>query len=137
MIDDKIGECSEAFDLVAFVHVTDLTRARAFYDGVLGLTLTEDTPIALVFDAHGTTLRVTLVEGHMPLAGTTLGWQVDDIAVSIGALTARGVEFTRYEGMEQDDLGVWNTPGGDQVAWFPDPDGNTLSLTQGARRARS
>ena len=57
---------------------------RAFYDGVLGLTLTEDTPIALVFDAHGTTLRVTLVEGHMPLAGTTLGWQVDDIAVSIG-----------------------------------------------------
>ena len=52
-------------------------------------------------------------------------------------LTARGVEFTRYDGMEQDDLGVWSAPGGDQVAWFHDPDGNTLSLTQGARRARS
>ena len=124
-------------DLVAFVHVTDLARARAFYDGVLGLTPTEDTPIAVVFDANGTTLRVTLVEGHRPLAGTTLGWEVDDIAASIGELSARGVEFTRYDGMEQDELGVWSAPSGDQVAWFNDPDGNALSLTQGARRARS
>jgi catechol 2,3-dioxygenase-like lactoylglutathione lyase family enzyme len=126
-----------ANDLVAFVHVTDLARARAFYDGVLGLTLTGDTPIAVVFDANGTTLRVTLVEGHAPLAGTTLGWEVDDIAASIRELTARGVEFTRYDGMEQDEVGVWSAPGGDQVAWFSDPDGNTLSLTQAARRARS
>ena len=126
-----------AFDLVAFVHVTDVTRARAFYDGVLGLTLTEDTPFALVFDANGTTLRVTPVEGHKPLAGTVLGWEVDDIAASIGELAARGVEFARYDGMEQDELGVWSAPGGDLVAWFHDPDGNTLSLTQAARRARS
>jgi len=124
-------------DLVAFVHVTDLTRARAFYDGVLGLTLIEDTPFAVVFDANGTTLRVTLVEGHAPLVGTVLGWHVDDIATSIGELTARGVEFARYDGMEQDELGVWSPPGGGQVAWFHDPDGNTLSLTQGTHRARS
>ena len=124
-------------DLVAFVHVTDVTRARAFYDGVLGLTLTEDTPFALVFDANGTTLRVTPVEGHQPLAGTVLGWEVDDIAASIGELADRGVEFARYDGMEQDEVGVWSAPGGDQVVWFSDPDGNTLSLTQAARRARS
>ena len=119
-----------AFDLVAFVHVTDVTRARAFYDGVLGLTLTEDTPFALVFDANGTTLRVTPVEGHKPLAGTVLGWAVDDIAATIGELTARGVEFTRYDGMEQDELGVWKAPSGAKVAWFKDPDGNLLSLTE-------
>jgi catechol 2,3-dioxygenase-like lactoylglutathione lyase family enzyme len=117
-------------ELVAFVAVTDAARARAFYEDVLGLTLIEDTPFAVVFDANGTTLRVTPV-GHLEPAGyTVLGWHVDDIAASIRELTARGVEFNRYDGMEQDELGVWTPPGGGQVAWFPDPDGNTLSLTQ-------
>ena len=127
-----------ANDLVAFVHVTDLARARAFYDGVLGLTLTEDTPIAVVFDAQRHDPAGHARGGSpSPSRAPSLGWQVDDIAASIGALTARGVEFTRYDGMEQDELGVWSAPGGDQVAWFHDPDGNTLSLTQEAPRARS
>jgi catechol 2,3-dioxygenase-like lactoylglutathione lyase family enzyme len=124
-------------DLMAFVAVTDLARARAFYEGVLGLTLIEDTPIATVFDVNGTTLRVTLVDRLEPPGYTVLGWLVDDIAASARELAARGVSFARYEGMEQDDLGVWIAPGGDQVAWFHDPDGNTLSLTQEGRRARS
>jgi catechol 2,3-dioxygenase-like lactoylglutathione lyase family enzyme len=124
-------------DLVAFVAVTDVARARAFYEGVLGLTLTEDTPFAVVFDANGTTLRVTPVEHLEPPGYTVLGWRVDDIAASIRELVARGVSFNRYDGMDQDELGVWTPPGGAQVAWFHDPDGNNLSLTQEAPRARS
>jgi catechol 2,3-dioxygenase-like lactoylglutathione lyase family enzyme len=124
-------------DLVAFVAVTDVTRARAFYEGVLGLTMTADTPFALVFDANGTMLRVTPVEHLDPPGYTVLGWQVDDIAATMGELGALGVEFARYDGMDQDELGAWTAPGGTQVAWFHDPDGNTLSLTQEAPPARS
>jgi catechol 2,3-dioxygenase-like lactoylglutathione lyase family enzyme len=116
--------------VIAFVAATDLDRAREFYQGVLGLALTEQNGFAAVFDAHGTMLRVTAVEQVAPAGYTVLGWRVDDIAASIADLAGRGVVFTRYEGMEQDPLGIWTTPGGDQVAWFTDPDANTLSLTQ-------
>lgn len=117
-------------ELVAFVAVTDLARARAFYEDTLGLRLVDDTPIAVVFDANGTSLRVTRVDQLRPAGYTVLGWLVDDIAASARDLRSRGVEFNRYDAMEQDELGVWTAPGGDQVAWFADPDGNTLSLTQ-------
>lgn len=127
----------ETSALVAFLHVTDLARSRAFYEGVLGLTLISDDPFMLVFDANGTTLRVSLVEHHEPLTGTVLGWEVGGIAAAVGELAAAGVEFARYDGMDQDELGVWTTPGGGQVAWFHDPDGNTLSLSQEAAPTRS
>ena len=126
-----------ARDLVAFVAATDAARARTFYENVLGLTLIEDTPFAIVFDANGTTLRVSLVDHLEPAGYTVLGWTVDDIVASVRGLAARGVSFNQYDGMGQDDLGVWTAPGGDQVAWFPDPDGNTLSLTQAAGQSRS
>jgi catechol 2,3-dioxygenase-like lactoylglutathione lyase family enzyme len=117
-------------DLMAFVSTTDLARARAFYESALGLTHLEDNPVASVFDAHGTTLRVTLVEVLAAAPFTVLGWQVADMGASIDALTGHGVTFERFEGMGQDEKGVWTTPGGDLVAWFRDPDGNLLSLTQ-------
>ncbi|MCU1450751.1 MAG: glyoxalase/bleomycin resistance protein/dioxygenase [Acidimicrobiales bacterium] len=117
-------------DLVAFVPASDIDRARAFYSETLGLTLVEETPAACQFDAHGTMLRVTPVEGLAPASYTVLGWAVLDIAATVRFLEERGVLFMRFEGMEQDDLGVWTAPGGDQVAWFSDPAGNTLSLTQ-------
>jgi catechol 2,3-dioxygenase-like lactoylglutathione lyase family enzyme len=117
-------------DLVAFVATSDITKARAFYADVLGLTLTEDTPFACVFDANGTSVRVTPVRDHTPAPYTVLGWNVADIAASVRDLTSRGVVFQRFDGMEQDDLGIWTTPGGDFVAWFKDPDDNVLSLTQ-------
>jgi catechol 2,3-dioxygenase-like lactoylglutathione lyase family enzyme len=117
-------------DVIAFVSTTDLARARAFYADVLGLAFVEDSPFACVFDAHGTMLRVTAVVDLTPAPFTVLGWRVGDIAAAVESLTSRGVVFSRYDGMGQDDLGVWSTPGGDQVAWFTDPDGNTLSLTQ-------
>jgi catechol 2,3-dioxygenase-like lactoylglutathione lyase family enzyme len=117
-------------DLIAFVSTTDLARARIFYADVLGLRFVEESPYACVFDANGTMLRITAVAELAPPPQTVLGWRVTDIAATISALTARGVAFTRYDGMEQDDAGIWTTPAGDKVAWFADPDQNTLSLTQ-------
>ena len=120
----------ESSDVVAFAATTDLSRARAFYEQCLGLPLTEQTDFACVFDANGTMLRVTAV-AEVPRAGyTVLGWRVADIAAAARDLATRGVVFIRYDGMDQDDNGVWTTPGGDKVAWFADPDGNILSLTQ-------
>ena len=116
--------------LIAFVATTDLARARSFYERVLGLRCTEENLIACVFDASGTMLRVTAVPELKPAGYTVAGWRVDNIADAVNALAERGVEFQRFDGMDQDDLGVWTTPGGDKVAWFADPDGNTLSLTQ-------
>jgi catechol 2,3-dioxygenase-like lactoylglutathione lyase family enzyme len=120
----------ESSDLVAFVAATDLDRARVFYEQTLGLRVLEHNDFAVVLDANGTMLRVTAV-GQVAHAGyTVLGWQVRDITASVRALAARGVTFLRYEGMSQDGDAIWTAPSGDKVAWFADPDGNTLSLTQ-------
>jgi catechol 2,3-dioxygenase-like lactoylglutathione lyase family enzyme len=115
-------------DLVAFAASTDLERSEAFYAGVLGLTLVDSTPFAKVFDAHGTQLRVTRVDAVAGAAYTVLGWRVEDIDASIAELGSRGVEFKRFAGMEQDEAGAWTSPSGARIAWFADPDGNTLSL---------
>jgi catechol 2,3-dioxygenase-like lactoylglutathione lyase family enzyme len=116
--------------LVAFVGVSDLERARQFYGGTLGLPITDERPFALVADANGTMLRLTAVEQPVTAPYTVLGWTVVNIVSVIDQLTARGVQFTSYEGIEQDERGVWTAPGGAKVAWFLDPDGNNLSLTE-------
>jgi catechol 2,3-dioxygenase-like lactoylglutathione lyase family enzyme len=116
-------------DYVGFVPVRDAVSARAFYEGVLGLRVVDESPFALVVDAHGTTLRITPVGELTPQPFTIAGWVVPDIEATVRALVSAGVAFDRFEGMDQDDLGIWTTPGGDRVAWFRDPDGNTLSLT--------
>jgi catechol 2,3-dioxygenase-like lactoylglutathione lyase family enzyme len=123
-----LGTC----DIVAFVATTDLARSRAFYADVLGLTLHSEDPYACTFDAHGTVLRVNLVD-HIALAPyTVLGWSVPDMDEAITSLHAAGVTFERFDGMNQSAQGVWTAPGGAQVAWFKDPDGNTLSVTRSA-----
>ena len=122
-------------DVVAFVATTNADRAREFYGGVLGLRLVADEPFALVFDAHGTTLRVQKVQELAPARYTVLGWLVPDVAAAVAQLAAEGVAFVRYPGLPQDALGVCTFPGGGRVAWFKDPDGNTLSLTEGGTRA--
>ena len=114
---------------IGFVPVRDLAVARAFYEGMLGLRVVDETPFALVLDAGGTMLRVTPVPGLAARPFTVVGWNVPDIGAVVSALAGRGVQFARYDGLTQDDLGIWTTPGGDRVAWFTDPDGNTLSLT--------
>jgi catechol 2,3-dioxygenase-like lactoylglutathione lyase family enzyme len=120
----------ESSDVVAFAAATDLPRARAFYEQKLGLPVIEQNDFACVFDANGTMLRVTAVPEVMQASYTVLGWRVTDIEATVRGLTAKGVVFNRYDIMDQDENGVWTTPGGDQVAWFTGPDGNNLSLTQ-------
>ena len=118
--------------LVAFVSTTDADRARTFYRSALSLRLVSDDDFALVFDAHGTTLRITKVESLAPAPFTVLGWEVADIAKTAAHLRERGVSFERYPGMAQDEHGIWIAPGGARVAWFKDPDGNLLSITEQA-----
>ena len=122
----------ESSDLVAFVAAVDLHRARAFYAETLGLPVLGQDDFGCVLGAHGIKLRVTAVQVVVRAGYTVLGWQVADIEAEIRDLTARGVVFLRYDGLSQDDLGIWTTPTGEKVAWFGDPDGNTLSLTQEA-----
>ncbi len=117
--------------IIGFVATSDPDRARKFYGATLGLPLVSDEPpFALVYDAHGTMLRVTIVNKVNPAAYTVLGWKVPDIVTAAKALSEAGVRFERYQGMQQDDFGIWEAPGGAKVAWFKDPDGNTLSISQ-------
>jgi catechol 2,3-dioxygenase-like lactoylglutathione lyase family enzyme len=117
--------------IVAFVATSDPDRAKRFYRDTLGLHLvSEEIPFALVFDAHGTMLRVTIVDTVVSAGYAVLGWMVPDIVAAAKALSKAGIRFERYPGMQQDELGIWSSPGGARVAWFKDPDGNTLSISQ-------
>ena len=109
---------------------TDPARAKSFYGGVLGLTLVSEDTFALVFDAQGTTLRVTVVPEIVLAPYTVLGWNVADITAATRGLVQAGAQFERYPSMKQDELGIWSAPGGAKVAWFKDADGNVLSLSQ-------
>lgn len=116
---------------VCFIHTADAERARAFYTGTLGLTEAGSDPYAVTYDLAGTMLRLTTVDGHVPRPHTVLGWRVEDIAATIDDLVARGVVFAVYDGFGQDERGIWTDPGsGTRIAWFNDPEGNNLSLTQ-------
>jgi len=116
--------------LMAFIATADPARARAFYEGVLGLRFAADEPFALIFDCAGTTLRVQKVPAVTPAPFTALGWVVDDMAAAVDGLAARGVAFERFPGMPQDERGVMVFGDGARVAWLKDPDGNLLSVTQ-------
>ena len=119
-----------AHPLVAFIATTDGARARAFYENIVGLRLMSDDHYAVVFDAHGTMLRIQRVKELTPHPFTALGWEVPDISVAVRELREKGVAFERYGFFEQDADDAWAAPDGTKVAWFKDPDGNTLSVTQ-------
>lgn len=124
------GESLGTRPIIVFVPVMNVAGAKQFYQEILGLRLVADElPFALVFDANGIMIRVTVLAFHVPAQHTILGWQVPDIAGAIQRLTAAGVRMERYD-FPQDELGVWIAPNGVKVAWFKDPDGNVLSLTQ-------
>ena len=116
--------------LVAFVAVTNADRARAFYRDMLRLRLVHEDGFALVFDVQDIMLRATLLPDFKPQPFTVLGWQVDDAVATAQRLAAGGVTLERYPGMEQDEHALWHAPGGAKVAWFKDPDGNILSISQ-------
>lgn len=125
--------------IVAFLVTTKPHDAIAFYRDKIGFNLSSEDDFALVFDANGTMLRVVkMKQGQFhPAAYTVLGWDVDDIARTVAALTRRGIAFERYPGMPQDKDGVWVSPSGAKVAWFKDPEGNVLSITEFAPRSDS
>jgi len=116
--------------IVAFVGTANPARAKDFYARTLGLTMISQDGFAIVFDAGGTMLRVATVPRVQPAGYTVLGWAVDDIRRAVGDLVRRGVTFRRYDGLEQDEFGIWTAPSRAKVAWFEDPDRNTLSLTE-------
>ena len=103
-------------DLIAFIATAHPEEARRFYSEVLGLRLLEDSPFALVFDAHGTMLRIQKVERLNPAGYTTLGWHVGDIQEAVELLRKRGILFERYPGLPQDEQGIWTTPAGSKPA---------------------
>lgn len=122
-----------SMDIVAFVPTKSRGSARTFYEKTLGLRFVSDDQFALVFDANGVMVRVvdvSNVTGFQPAPFTILGWSVNDIGKAVKGLQKKGVKFERYPGMRQDQLGVWSSPSGAKVAWFKDPDGNVLSVTE-------
>jgi catechol 2,3-dioxygenase-like lactoylglutathione lyase family enzyme len=118
------------YEVVAFIATTNAAVAKKFYGDALGLPLVSEDDFALVFDAHGTTLRIAIVPRVAPAQYTVLGWRVPDIARAVQHLETAGLKLQRYKGMAQDASGVWLSPSGARVAWFKDPDGNTLSISQ-------
>ncbi len=116
--------------IIGFVNTPKPDRARKFYEKTLGLKFVSDEPYAIIFDANGIMLRVSKVEKLDPAPHTVCGWDVKDIRGEMRQLKKRGVRFQRYPFLGQDKLGAWTSPSGAIVAWFKDPDGNTLSLTQ-------
>ena len=119
------------YNIVGFVTIVDVARAKEFYRDTLGLRLlSEEPPFALVFDANGIMLRLGMGKERAPVQGTVLGWQVPDIVAAVTDLAQAGIRFERYDFMKQDELGVWTAPTGAKVAWFKDPDGNILSLSE-------
>jgi catechol 2,3-dioxygenase-like lactoylglutathione lyase family enzyme len=116
---------------MTFILTRDRATSVPFYRDVLGFPLVSDDFFAAVLDLNGTMLRISTVETHEPTPSTVLGWEVPDITAAARTLKAKGVEFNIYEGFGQDELGIWTSPAADaRVAWFKDPDGNVLSLTQ-------
>jgi catechol 2,3-dioxygenase-like lactoylglutathione lyase family enzyme len=116
--------------IISFTATQDAPTAKEFYEQTLGLTLVADEPFAIVFDANGTMLRLQKVDAFKPQPFTTLGWDVANIEATITQLASKGVEFEHFPGLPQNELGITVFEDGAKVAWFKDPDGNLLSLTQ-------
>jgi catechol 2,3-dioxygenase-like lactoylglutathione lyase family enzyme len=118
-------------NLIAFVTIVDVVRAKEFYGEKLGLRLmSEEPPFALVFDANGIMLRLGMGKEIPPVPGTVLGWHVPDVIAAAKDLERAGVRMERFPQIQQDELGIWNSPTGARVAWFKDPDGNILSISE-------
>jgi catechol 2,3-dioxygenase-like lactoylglutathione lyase family enzyme len=115
---------------VTFIATRDRAKAKEFYGDVLGLSLLSEDYFAAVFDLNGIALRIATVPDHVAAQQTVLGWDVANIEDMVTSLAAKGVTFATFPGLKQDELGIWQAPGSAKVAWFHDPDGNGLSLTQ-------
>jgi catechol 2,3-dioxygenase-like lactoylglutathione lyase family enzyme len=119
--------------LVGFLTTTDYEKARAFYEGKLGFKFVSLDQFALAMRSGENMIRISKAETFKPPQGTVLGWEVDDIRAAVLWLKSRDVVTEKYSFVPDQELGIWDSPSGDQVAWFKDPDGNVLSLSHHVR----
>ena len=117
-------------DVIGFIPTKDAAQARNFYEKTLGLRFLSDDIFAVVMESNRTMIRIVQVKEYTPFPFTILGWKVEKIEQEVATLAERGVAFHRYPWLEQSESGIWTAPGGAKVAWFHDPDGNVLSLSQ-------
>jgi catechol 2,3-dioxygenase-like lactoylglutathione lyase family enzyme len=124
-----------SYNIIAFATIVDVPRAKEFYVNTLGLKfLYEEPPFALVLEAKGIMIRLGMSKEMPKSVGTVLGWEVPDAEAAVRDLLKAGVQFERYGFLQQDELGIWATPTGAKVAWFKDPDGNILSISEHPER---
>ena len=116
--------------LKAFIPTVNPQEAILFYRDLLGFELMSEDDYAMEFNANGTLLRVTIVDEFVPQPFTILGWNIENLVFTVRQFNEKNIYFEIFDFLEQDDLGIWNSPGGAKVAWFKDPDGNILSLTE-------
>ncbi len=119
-----------ASKLIGFVPTRDSKRSREFYEGKLGFQFVSDDEFALVMQAGDSMIRIAKTGNFTPAQYTVMGWEVTEIEAMVKWLNGRGVVFEKYPFVQDRELGIWKTPNGDKVAWFKDPDGNVLSLSQ-------
>jgi len=118
--------------MMGFIFTRDYDNARAFYEGKLGLQFISQDQYALALRAGEHMIRIVKIPDFVPARATVLGWEVKDIEAVVAWLKARGVILEDYLFIQDRKLGIWSTPGGDRIAWFKDPDGNVLSVSQHA-----
>ena len=116
--------------LIGFVPTKDSARSREFYEGKLGFKFVSDDQFALVMQAGESMIRIAKAGKFTPAQYTVMGWEVTDIEAMVKWLNERGVTFEKYPFVQDQKSGIWTTPNGDKIAWFKDPDGNVLSLSQ-------
>lgn len=116
--------------MMGFVPTTDYDKARAFYKGKLGFEFVSLDKFALVMRVGGHMVRIVKLPNFTPQQGTILGWEVEDAVAAAKWLAERGVATEKYPFVQDRELGIWTTPDGSRVAWFKDPDGNVLSVSE-------
>jgi catechol 2,3-dioxygenase-like lactoylglutathione lyase family enzyme len=119
-----------SMDMVGFLLTKDYEKARSFYEGNLGFEFVSLDQFALVMQAGKSMIRIVKVADFTPLRSTVLGWKVDDIEGMVDWLTKSGVVFDKYPFVQDKERGIWTAPGGSKIAWFKDPDGNVLSVSE-------
>lgn len=116
--------------ITAFLPTAEPQQSKQFYMNILGLKLQSEDDFALEFEGGGVRLRITIVEKFEPQPFTVLGFRIKNIGAQVKTLTEKGVKFEQYSSLDQNHLGIWTSPSKAQIAWFKDPDGNLLSLTE-------
>jgi len=119
-----------SMNMMGFLLTKDYDQARAFYEGKLGFKFVSLDQFALVIEAGKSMIRIGKVPTFTPLVSTVLGWQVGDIEAMVNWLAKRGIEFDKYPFVQDKERGIWTAPDGSKVAWFKDPDGNVLSVSE-------